>query len=239
MGGSPVVAVALFIALAAAPVQAATASEQSTCTRKSGQFERGTPVKKQIDLTPDQPTQTVNFGGGRGWQFADVVLKASPPLPRHFRVAQLDIEVLRRVTRQSESLVTVSLLPLTFTQPRLNPRRDRIVFTICVNGSSIDAGHYAGAITIEGPKGIGPTNVALNVTQHRVGSRSDNGWVRSHYDGCCSRGIPQSDHYGGGQVGFTATFSDNRTSPWKTRKSYPSVVTNQGSRTSPRHSPAR
>jgi hypothetical protein len=38
-----------------------------------------------------------------------------------------------------------------------------ITFTVCLDGVGLGAGHYAGAVTVEGPPGIGPTNVALNV----------------------------------------------------------------------------
>jgi hypothetical protein len=104
----------------------------------------------------------VNFGGGRGWQFAEVVLTASRPLPSSFEPSQLAIEVLRRFSRQSETLSTVTLPQPTFTEPRLNPARNIITFAVCLDGSNLGAGRYAGAIAVEGP-GVGPTNLAFNL----------------------------------------------------------------------------
>jgi hypothetical protein len=137
--------------------------EQAKCTRQPGVFQEGPAVSPKTVLTPDVPTQTINFGGGRGWQFADVVLRVSQPLPTTFNPAQLDIQVLRRFTRQSDTLSTVAIDPPLFTEPQINPRRNAITFTICVHGANLGAGHYAGAITAEGPAGIEATNVALNI----------------------------------------------------------------------------
>jgi hypothetical protein len=163
-------AVAIAIPLAAAPlaagsVTAAPEQEESGCTRKPGVFEPGgTPEQSEpIALTPDQPAETINFGGGRGWKFIDVVLRAARPLPNDFKVSQLDLEVLRRPTRRGDTTTTVATKPLSFTEPRLNPRRDVITFSICVNGDGLDAGHYVGAVAAEGPGGIGPANMTLNL----------------------------------------------------------------------------
>jgi len=133
------------------------------CARQAGQFQTGPPVAPAITLTPDLATQTINFGGGRGTQFADIVLKASRPLPATVSASQLDIQVLRRFTRQSNTLATVALPGPTFTPPELSPQRDVVDFTICFAGSGISAGHYEGAITVEGPTGIAPTTLAFNV----------------------------------------------------------------------------
>ena len=160
---APVLACALLLTLALATQAGAATPEQAKCTRHSGEFKPGPAVAPAVTLTPDLPTQTVNFGGGRGWQFAEVVLKASRPLPSSFEASQLDIEVLRRFSRQSETLSTITLQPPTFTEPQLNPARDTITFTVCLDGSNLGAGHYAGAITAEGIGGVGPTNLAFNL----------------------------------------------------------------------------
>jgi len=157
----------LFMLCLAAPTWAAargtaTAHEQSLCTRKAGTYSSGKSVTPPITLTPDLPAQTVNFGGGRGWKFLDVVLRASQPLPTDFDVHQLDLEVLRRLISQGDTTTTVSSRPITFTEPKLNPRRDLITFTICLTGEGLSAGHYTGAITVEGPDGIGPANLTIN-----------------------------------------------------------------------------
>lgn len=157
------------LVLATAPAADGAASEAAQCTRRAGEFKPGPAVTPAVNLTPDLPTQTVNFGGGRGWQFAEVVLSASRPLPKSFAPSNLDIEVLRRFTRQSETLSTVTLPPPTFTEPRLNPSRDTITFTVCLNGASLGAGHYAGAITVEGVQGAGHTNLAFNLNAQDEG----------------------------------------------------------------------
>jgi hypothetical protein len=151
-----------LLTLAAAQPAGAAAPEQRMCTRHSGEFKAGVAVAPPVTLTPDLPTQTVNFGGGRGWQFAEVVLTAARPLPNSFDPSQLDVEVLRRFARQSETLSTVTLQQPTFTQPRLNPARNILTFAVCLNGANLGAGHYAGAITAEGA-GVGPTNLAFNL----------------------------------------------------------------------------
>lgn len=158
------VVVLTTVLLAAAPIgaQDQKAGEETTCTRQSGKFTPGTAVLEAITLTPDLPAQTVNFGGGRDWKFLDVVLKASRPLPASFNVSQLDLEVIRRLIRQGDTATTVASAPMKFTEPRLNPRRNMITFTICVNGEGLDAGHYAGAVTAEGPDGIGPASLTIN-----------------------------------------------------------------------------
>jgi len=166
--GATLVGVAwLAVLLLAAPALAGsqgtgTSQEQSSCTRKAGTFSPGKSVAPPLTLTPDIPAQTVNFGGGRGWKFVDVVLRASQPLPADFNVRQLDLEVLRRLVSQGDTTTTVASGPITFTEPRLNPRRDVITFTICLSGAGLSAGHYAGAITAEGPDGIGPANLTIN-----------------------------------------------------------------------------
>ncbi len=157
-----VLACAMVLTLSAAQQADAATGEQANCTRHSGEFKAGETISPPITLTPDLPTQTVNFGGGRGWQFAEVVLTASRPLPSSFEPSQLDIEALRRFSRQSETLSTVTLPQPTFTEPRLNPARNIITFAVCLDGSNLGAGHYAGAIAVEGP-GVGPTNLAFNL----------------------------------------------------------------------------
>jgi hypothetical protein len=137
--------------------------EPSECTRKAGEFSPGATVKPTITLTPDLPTQTINFGGDRGWQFAEVVLTASRPLPTNFKPEQLNIEVLRQFARQSETDRSVTLAPPTFTTPVINPSRNTITFAVCFDGSGLSAGHYNGAVTVEGFSGIGPTSVAFNL----------------------------------------------------------------------------
>lgn len=90
LGGATALTLAVAVAVAfaapptaAASVTAAPAGEESSCTRKPGVFKPGrTPAEEAepIALTPDQPAETLNFGGGRGWKFIDVVLRAARPV---------------------------------------------------------------------------------------------------------------------------------------------------------------
>jgi hypothetical protein len=162
-----VVVLSLVPLCSAAPAWSASSGtpaphQESLCTRKAGAYAPGKVVKPPITLTPDIPAQTINFGGGRGWEFVDVVLRASRPLPPSFAVSQLDLEVLRRLVSQGDTTTTVSSGPIAFTEPHLNPGRNVITFTICVDGDGLSAGHYAGAISAEGPAGVGPSTVTLN-----------------------------------------------------------------------------
>jgi hypothetical protein len=162
------VGVLLLVSLVvAAPAWAASSGpsashEQALCTRQAGVYAPGKPVRPPITLTPDDPAQTINFGGGRGWKFVDVVLRASKSLPASFTVDQLDLEVLRHLVSQGDTTTTVSSQPITFTEPQLNPRRDVITVAICIDGAGLSAGHYAGAISAEGPDGVGPANLTIN-----------------------------------------------------------------------------
>lgn len=151
---------ALVFATPAAAGPAAV-PEESKCTRKAGTFKPGKPVAPPITLTADQPAQGVNFGGDRGWKFPDVVLKTSRPLPPRVTAKHLDLEVLRRLVRQGETTTTIEAQPMSFTEPRINPRRDTITFSICLNGAGLDAGRYVGAVSVEGPSGVGPVTLTV------------------------------------------------------------------------------
>jgi hypothetical protein len=43
----------------------------------------------------------------------------------------------------------------------ISPARDRITFTVCVNGTGLEPGSYAGNVLVEGPTGLAPASVSL------------------------------------------------------------------------------
>jgi hypothetical protein len=140
----------------------AAADIPGSCTVQPGSFTPGPAVTPPITLTPDLPAPTVNFGGGRGWKPIDVVLKASRPLPASFKLNQLDLEMIHRLVRQGDTATTAAAAVVRFTPPKLNPRRDMITFTICLNSQGIDAGHYTGTVVAEGPDGIEPATLSVS-----------------------------------------------------------------------------
>ena len=118
-------------------------------------------MKRTFKLTADIPAEIVNFGGNRGWKFVDVVLKATPALPKRLKSEQIGLQILRRFYRQSPTLETVAAPRARFTKPHISRTRDRITFTVCLNGSGLEAGSYLGNVLVEGPRGLAQTNVSI------------------------------------------------------------------------------
>lgn len=155
---------AFWIALSAlvcAPQAAASDPDRPDCTRRAGDGKTGSEVKPTVKLAPDTAANVVNFGGSRGVQYVDVVLNATPALPQSLQADEVRLEVLHRFSRTSDKLRTTSAPPPTFTEPRISAARNRITFTMCLDGSGLDAGSYAGSILVEGPKGLAPTSISV------------------------------------------------------------------------------
>jgi hypothetical protein len=148
---------------ALAPIAAAqpATNDQPECTRQPGQGVAGPPLKKPVKLVPDAAAQAVNFGGSRGTKSTDVVLSATPALPPSVTADQLRLDILHRFTRASQTLPTESAAPPSFSQPKISPGRDRVSFTVCLNGAGLEPGSYAGALIVEGPKGVAPTTISV------------------------------------------------------------------------------
>jgi hypothetical protein len=89
------------------------------------------------------------------------VLNATPALPKSLHSSQIRVDVLRRFTRSSQTLRTEAAPTPTFTEPTISPNRDRVTFTVCLNGSGLEAGSYAGSVYIEGPPGLSPASVSI------------------------------------------------------------------------------
>lgn len=142
-------------------VTRAAGGDERSCTYKTSQSPNSKPVNPTAKLSPDLPTQFVNFGGGRGWKFVDVVLNATPALPASVGAGDIRLEVLRRFTRISPTLPTRYAPTPAFTPPVISPGRDRITFTICLDGDGLAPGMYAGNVLVEGLTGLAPANVGV------------------------------------------------------------------------------
>jgi hypothetical protein len=136
-------------------------AEAQTCTRQPGQGGGGPGLKQSIKLVPDLPSQTVNFGGTRGWEFVDMVLTATPALPLSVTPNQIRLSILRHFTRTSQTLPTATAPSPVFTQPQISAGRDRVTFTVCLNGAGLPAGSFTGSVIVEGPAGVVPTTLAI------------------------------------------------------------------------------
>jgi hypothetical protein len=148
-------------AMASAQEGTPPAADEEDCVRKGGEGRAGRPLRRSVKLVPDVGGTVVNFDGSRGWQFVDIVLNAKPAIPRSLRPEQIRFEVLRRFTRAAQNLRTTSVRPPRFTNARISPGRDRVTFTVCLNGSGLGAGTYAGNILVEGPRGLAPASISI------------------------------------------------------------------------------
>jgi hypothetical protein len=94
-------------------------------------------------------------------QYVDVVVNATPALPPSVNPTDIRIQVLRRFSRESQTLPSTSAARPTFTNPVISPGRDRVTFTVCLDGSELAPGSYAGNLYVEGPKGLAPTSISI------------------------------------------------------------------------------
>jgi hypothetical protein len=141
-----------------------------TCTKRTPPSRRQSkPISHKVTLTPVSAAQIINFGADRSRRHADIVLSASPSLPPDVRAADIRIEVPQRFMRVSSTLPTLSAPRPQFTHPAISPERDRIMFTMCVDGRGVAPGTYAGNVIVEGPQGLGPATIA--VTQNYKDAR--------------------------------------------------------------------
>lgn len=143
--------------------------KDADCTRLSGEGGGGLPLQPAVKLTPDLAGQVVNFGGSRGWRYVDVVLNATPALPRSVNAKAIRFDVPRRFSRTSDRLSTVSAPRPSFTEPSISPGGDRIAFSVCLDGATLESGSYSGSVLVEGPKGLGPTTISFTENARNSG----------------------------------------------------------------------
>jgi hypothetical protein len=155
--------IALCLAVPLAVASAATASA-ATCDKTPPIAATSAPPKGTkalgVTLTPDTPTEVVNFGPGRGTKDIDIVLNASAALPAWFTAGHLEVDVPRRLRRVGENLQSVTGSAPTLSAVRIGGHK-RVVFTVCIDGSKLPAGRYSGLVTVDGPAGIETAAVAI------------------------------------------------------------------------------
>jgi hypothetical protein len=123
---------------------AAQQPNANQCKLNPGQGGGGRSLKQSVKLVSDLPSQTVNFGGSRGWEFVYVVLTATPALPSSVTSNQIRLSILRPFTRTSQTLPTATAPIPKFTEPMISSGRDRVTFTVCLNGAGLPAGSFTG-----------------------------------------------------------------------------------------------
>ena len=160
----------LLLGAALPPAALSADDEAARCMLHSGQGASGTGLPQPVKLVPDNPAAIINFAGARGRKFVDVVLNATPALPPTLKGDQIRIFVLRRFTRSGQNLPTETAPIPTFTPPVISPNRDRVTFTVCLDGAGLKAGSYAGSVYVEGPRGLSPASISIteNATNSRL-----------------------------------------------------------------------
>jgi hypothetical protein len=107
---------------------------------------------------------TLSFARDRALLDVPVVIKTTRPLPRSVKPSDIAVEAPGDMHRIGENLVSVPrVVPLT-SRPRITHARDRIYFSICVDGRDLEAGSYAGSITLTGPTSSAHVDVPVTVT---------------------------------------------------------------------------
>jgi hypothetical protein len=86
---------------------------------------------------------------------------ADKPLPDSLNPQQLNFDAL--ISRAGDTLESTDFPDPTFSEPRISPDRQSIIFDICLNPGSIPPGKYVGAVTLSGPPGLGAASVSLTV----------------------------------------------------------------------------
>jgi hypothetical protein len=140
---------------------ASASSGTASCDYDATTRTNGATIKPAVKLVPDFAGHTVNFGSSRGTQYVDIVLNATPALPESVKPTDIRLQVLRRFSRVSGTLPTVSAPWPTFTNPVISPGRDRVTFTVCLDGSTLAPGSYEGNIYVEGPKGLSAATISI------------------------------------------------------------------------------
>ena len=156
-----------LLALSAAislAIASSAGAQNGRCTRQSGPAPAAGPrLTSPVTLTPDREAEVINFGAGRGTQERDILITADKPLPRSVTPRQIALDVPRRFERVGNTLESVSLQPPRFTRPQISPDRREVRFTVCVDGSGVKPGTYAGTMRVSGPTGLERAVVAVTV----------------------------------------------------------------------------
>jgi hypothetical protein len=136
----------------------------SPCPRPLNDGITGTALSSPIALTPASSSaqRIVNFGTSRATkEVRSLVFTADKPLPDSLNLQQLNFDAL--ISRAGDTLESTDFPDPTFSEPRISPDRQSIIFDICLNPGSIPPGKYVGAVTLSGPPGLGAASVSLTV----------------------------------------------------------------------------
>lgn len=121
-------------------------------------------MKRKTRLTPSPQAEIVNYGFRRNVRHLDIVLDASPQLPKSFRPQQLTLGVARGFRRsEADKLTTVSFPSPRYTKPKVRLGGRQVVVVACLDAAGMKAGAYPGTINISGPVGLVPATVDVTV----------------------------------------------------------------------------
>jgi len=107
---------------------------------------------------------TLSFARDRRMLDVPVVIRTTRPIPAGIKASELRLEALRDLHRIGDNLISVGrVVPLT-SRLRITHARDRVYFSVCVDGTGLQAGSYSGSITVSGPTRLARVDVPVTVT---------------------------------------------------------------------------
>lgn len=160
----------LLVVTAASLLLAAVASadgdEPTECTRASSPtaLRPAAPLLTPVKLEAEEPG-TINLSGD---DFEEVIVKVEPPLPDRVEPRNLSLYTPTRPRRTNSELGTAHIDRPTFSEPEISDGGSRIVFTVCIDDESVEAGTYTGQVQIGGP--LGATRTAATITVNKKDS---------------------------------------------------------------------
>jgi hypothetical protein len=146
--------------------KAAEEGEPAQCTRSSSPAapQPGAPLFTPVKLEAEEPA-AINLSGD---DFEEVEVKVEPPLPDRIGPQQISLYTPKRLRRSNNELGTAHIDKPTFSEPEISDGGSRIVFAVCIDDESIDAGTYTGQVQIGGP--LGSTRTAATITVNKKDS---------------------------------------------------------------------
>jgi hypothetical protein len=151
---------------AAARRRAATARRRAAAARRRAERQHAAALRKaqRLRLVLEDQTATLSFAHDRQMLDVPVVIRTTRPIPRAIRPSDLRLEALRDLHRIGDNLISVPrVVPLT-SRLRITRARDRVYFSVCVDGTGLSAGSYTGNITVSGPTRLARIDVPVTVT---------------------------------------------------------------------------
>jgi hypothetical protein len=119
---------------------------------------------RRIRLVLEDQGATLSFARDRRMLDVPVVIRTTRPIPAGITSSDLRLEALRDLHRIGDNLISVGrVVPLT-SRLRITHARDRVYFSVCVDGTGLQAGSYSGSITVSGPTRLARVDVPVMVT---------------------------------------------------------------------------